>query len=171
MPRAPARSPPPPAPPGPHCPGTAPRTAGPPPRAPASTGRARYRPSRAGRSPPRLLRRGRAGGARRRFVPDTPERIGAGRSFRRDAERQEVLVAEKILAFFQLQPGRLGVADHLFRVDALFQRRARAGGVAILLVVDDTDHALRLERLREIPEKRDGLFHLVVRIDDQHGIQ
>src|SRR5262249_62130625 len=122
MPSAPARSPPPPAPPAKRSRGTVRRTAAPARRESASRGRAPYRPSRAPRG-----RRGpeRGGGARRRRGPGSPRRTPAARSFRRDAEREQVLVAQ-ILPLLQLEAGRLRVGDHFFGIDAHFHRRSGA---------------------------------------------
>ena len=67
------------------------------------------------------------------------------------------------------QPGARGVADDLLGIDALVHRRSRAA--AVLLEIDDADAAVRLERLGEVAQQRDRLLDLVIRVDDQHGVE
>jgi hypothetical protein len=71
-------------------------------------------------------------------------------SFRRNAERQQILVAQEVLALPQLEPRGARVVDDLLRIHALVH--ARPGPAAILLEIHDADRAARLQRLYHILE-------------------
>src|SRR6185436_3391288 len=124
-------SPPPPAPRARRGPCTARRTAARGRRAPAWTAPGRYTPSRV---PPRSrLKPG--GAARCGRDADSRRRRRERPSFRRDAERQQVLVAQEIVAALEFKARRLRVRNHFRRFHPFVHRRPWTA--AILLEIDD----------------------------------
>jgi hypothetical protein len=87
---------------------------------------------------------------------------------RRSAEHQQELKRRHRLTRHQLEPGRFRGADDRLRIHALVGRRARPASSGI--EIDETQTALRLERSRDVAEHRHRIVHLVIRIDDQHGV-
>src|SRR5438105_4953746 len=83
-------------------------------------------------------------------------------------ESQEVLVGQEVFLTHENQAGGFcGVDDHAGG-DALF--RSGSGAALAEPVIDDADKAVRLQCLVDVFEQRDGIFHLVEHIDNQHGV-
>ena len=69
----------------------------------------------------------------------------------------------------QSQSGFVRFANDAFRIDALVHAAARAA--AVLGELDDAEPAVRLERLRGIAQQRHRVLHLVIRVDDEDGVE
>ena len=67
------------------------------------------------------------------------------------------------------QTGFVRFADDALGIDALVHIRARsAPGHGEL---DDAESPIGLERQRGVAQQRHRLLHLVIRVDDEHGIE
>jgi hypothetical protein len=86
----------------------------------------------------------------------------------RPAEHQQKLKRRHRLVRQQLQPGGFCGADHRLRIHALVRRWPRSASARI--EADDAQPPERLEGSRHVPQYRDRIVHLVVHVDDQHGV-
>ena len=131
----------------------------------------RWREHRVGHrcSTPARRRRAPAARAPRRRAPDTSAKNGRDRDHRtRLSEHQHVLIAEEGLARAQAQAGGLRIAN-----DPVGSTRSSIAGPGPPPSFVKSTMPMRpwgLSDLGDVAQQRDRLLHLVIRVDDQDGV-
>jgi len=69
----------------------------------------------------------------------------------------------------EAKAGSSGVPDDLLGVDTVFE--CRSGTQAVALEIDHPDAPVRLQGRRDVAEQRVGVVELVIRVDDEHGVE